>query len=110
MRRATFTELTERHPALFATAQWSNCPTGWLHLLAELCERLEAEHPGVSFSQVKDKFAELRFTLIGADDAARKLVAEYVSRSAVTCEECGAPGKQSSRGYWLVVRCEEHAP
>lgn len=109
MRTVTFAELTARHPRLFANALWSNCPDGWLHLLAELCERLEAEHPGVSFSQVKDKFAELRIYLNDGTDAARKLVSEYVRRSARTCEECGAPGKQSSRGHWLVVRCEEHA-
>jgi hypothetical protein len=109
VRTVTFEELQERHPRLFSTAQWSNCPTGWLPLLAELCERIETEHPGVSFAQVKDKFAELRVYLNECSRSAERLVAEYARRSRTTCEVCGAPGKQSGRG-WLVVRCEEHTP
>lgn len=110
MRRATFAEIQERHPRLFASALWSNCPDGWLHLLAELCERLEEEHPTASFGQVKDKFAELCVYLNEYDEAAEALVSEYTRRSRTTCEVCGAPGKRSSRGGWTVVRCEEHAP
>lgn len=90
MRTVTFAELQERHPRLFANAPWSNCPTGWLPLL--------------------DKYAELRVYLVNETASAEALVSEYERRSAKTCERCGAPGKQSSRVGWLVVRCEEHTP
>ncbi len=106
----TFDDLTTKHPRLFANAPWSNCPPGWLPLLAELCERLDREHPDVEFSQVKDKFAALRIYTQSGTAAADDLISEYERRSAVMCEECGAQGKRTTRGGWLVVRCEEHAP
>lgn len=102
----TFEGLCRRYPYLFAPASWSNCPTGWLPVLADLCARLATEAPDTQFTQVKDKFAELRIYCLSCSEKADELIGEAVRKSRSTCEECGAAGKQYSDGGWLRVHCE----
>ena len=64
--------------------------------------------PQVTLDQVKEKFGTLRFYYTGGDDYIRGLVSMAESMSAVTCETCGNPGKQT-RGGWIRTLCEEHA-
>lgn len=58
--------------------------------------------------QVKEKFGGLRFYYSGGDDYIRGVVDMAEEMSYVTCEECGAPGKQRSGG-WIRTLCDEHA-
>lgn len=62
----------------------------------------------VVVDQVKEKFGGLRFYYTGGDDTIRGMVAVAESLSAITCEECGAPGDQTSDG-WIKTLCNEHA-
>jgi len=64
--------------------------------------------PQVTLDQVKEKFGTLRFYYSGGDDYISGLASMAESMSAVTCEECGNPGKTVGGG-WLTTLCKEHA-
>ena len=70
----------------------------------------EVEQPvcQVTLDQVKEKFGTLRFYYSGGDDVIDGMVRMAESMSAVTCEECGNPGKQVGGG-WITTLCKEHA-
>lgn len=63
--------------------------------------------PQVVAEQVKEKFGTLRFYYRGGDDYISGLVSMAESMSGVTCETCGAPGKQIGGG-WIYTACDEH--
>lgn len=62
----------------------------------------------VVVAQVKEKYGTLRFYYDGGDEYIRGMVTIAESMSAVTCEDCGAPGELRSGG-WLRTLCSEHA-
>lgn len=59
-------------------------------------------------TQVKEKYGTLRFYVYGADDYVNGLIQMAEAMSAVTCETCGAPGKERV-GSWIRTLCDEHA-
>ena len=59
-------------------------------------------------TQIKEKFGTLRFYYHGGDEYIRGLDAMAESMSAVTCEDCGKPGKRRSGG-WVRTLCDDHA-
>lgn len=61
----------------------------------------------VTVTQVKEKLGTLRFYYSGGDDEIYGMVRMAESMSAVTCEECGSPGKVRSGG-WLRCLCDAH--
>jgi hypothetical protein len=65
--------------------------------------------PQVTLDQVKEKFGTLRFYYTGGDDYISGMVRMAESMSALTCEECGSPGRVR-RGGWIRTLCDEHAP
>ena len=104
---------------------------GWFNIINALCgniqnhidwqnerrERLLKDNPHnhkipdevqqVVAVQVKEKFGTLRFYYDGGDDMIDGMVRMAESMSAVTCEVCGKPGKQSGGG-WISTLCDEH--
>jgi hypothetical protein len=62
----------------------------------------------VTLDQVKEKFGTLRFYYSGGDDSIDGMVRMAESMSAVTCEECGIPGR-IRHGGWISTLCDEHA-
>ena len=64
--------------------------------------------PQVTLDQIKEKFGTLRFYYSGGDEYISGLASMAESMSAVTCEECGNPGKTVGGG-WLTTLCKEHA-
>jgi len=58
--------------------------------------------------QVKEKFGTLRFYTSGGDEQIYGMIRMAESMSAVTCEECGAPGRTRGRG-WIYTACDAHA-
>ena len=64
--------------------------------------------PQVVASQVKEKFGTLRFYYYGGDEYCHGVESLADSMSAVTCEDCGTPGKLLTQG-WLRTLCETHA-
>lgn len=64
--------------------------------------------PQVIATQVKEKFGTLRFYYYGGDEYCRGIESLAESMSAVTCEDCGNPGKLLTQG-WFKTLCETHA-
>lgn len=62
----------------------------------------------VVINQVKEKFGTLRFYYTGGDAYVDGVVRMGEEMSAVTCEDCGAPGR-SRRGGWIRTLCDTHA-
>ena len=99
------------------------CGDGWYNTINLLCaniqhhvdwkqEQKEKYNRGEGCSQVvavqiKEKFGTLRFYYNGGDDTIDGMVRMAESMSAVTCEECGAPGQLRGRG-WMYTACDMH--
>ncbi len=64
--------------------------------------------PQVVATQVKEKFGALRFYYDGGDEHISGMTRMAEAMSAVTCEQCGAPGRQRGGG-WIVTLCDAHA-
>ena len=66
------------------------------------------EVPQVQVTQIKEKFAGLRFYYDGGD----KKIDGYVTMAEAwcghTCEECGMPGR-TRKGSWIRTLCDYHA-
>jgi len=62
--------------------------------------------PQVEAVQVKEKFGTLRFYVNDYTDAIENYINFAESMSACTCEECGKPGKQTTKG-WTITLCED---
>jgi hypothetical protein len=101
-------ELESRFADLFSECFDCSPSPGWRLLALELCEKLDAIGD-VKISQLKSKLGEMRCSIVGPQEA-HDVVAEYERRSRGICETCGAPGKQATRGVWILVACEECWP
>lgn len=89
------------------------CGDGWFQLLYDLSSKImnyckENNMPVPLVVQVKEKFAELRYYLDGADDQIYKFIDEAEDKSMATCETCGEKGSLHTHGSWLVTVCEKH--
>lgn len=73
-----------------------------------LPSEVEEIPPEVVAAQVKEKFGTLRFYYHGGDDFVSGVAQMAEAMSAVTCEECGAPGKLRAKGWWRTL-CDDHA-
>lgn len=84
-------------------------PPGWIPLVDNLCDQLHKLDFDFSLvSQIKEKFAGLRFYIDDVDERFDKLITAAEHLSERTCEECGKPGKQDTFGGWMNTFCEEH--
>ena len=116
----------DRHGDMRQTAMcWGfECGDGWYNIIDRLCANIQhytdwnnenhakgykqyKEVPQVVAVQVKEKFGTLRFYYDGGDDTISGMVRMAESMSAVTCEECGAPGTTRGRG-WIYTACDAH--
>ena len=126
--------LCQRYPKIFVDRHgdpketlmcWGfECGDGWYNIINQLCaniqhhvdwaqEQKEKYGRGNGCSQVvavqiKEKFGTLRFYTNGGDDQTYGMTRMAESMSAVTCEECGAPGKTRGR-TWIYTACDAHA-
>ena len=60
------------------------------------------------FTQIKEKFGTLRIYYSGGDEFCCGVISMAESMSAVTCEECGLPGKVHE-GAWIRTQCDKCA-
>lgn len=93
-----------------------SCGPGWHDLVVALNDLLDVEANGdFRFTQVKEKFGQLRAYWTGADPSGRidQLVEAAEEISASMCETCGADAKmRQTRGPgfgYIHVACDEHA-
>ena len=91
--------------------------SGWIKILDDLCRELK--NSDVVFSQIKEKFGELRvYYRRNKDIAAEKyltdeeidnLILDATSLSITTCEKCGSDNAASTKYIgkecWLKTLC-----
>ncbi len=124
--------LSEKYPKIFPYSEfYIACGDGWYHILDTMCAAIQAHIdqnasrttvnlatgekeilppiPQVVATQIKEKFAGLRFYYDGGDDYICGLVTMAELMSEQTCEVCGDKGKIYTRRGWHVTLCEKHA-
>ena len=117
----------DRHGDMKTTAMcWGfDCGDGWYNIINALCSNIQhhidwAQEQKEKYGrgdgcsqvvavQVKEKFGTLRFYTTGGDEQIYGMIRMAESMSAVTCEECGAPGRLRPGG-WIRTLCDTHAP
>jgi hypothetical protein len=85
---------------------------GWFKLISDLSYKLEKEilkldpkeRENYCASQVKEKFATLRFYMTQETKKMAKFISEAEEKSAVTCENCGKKGKLRG-SVWVRTLC-----
>ena len=112
--------MVDRHAPMTETCMcWGfECGDGWFPILNQLMGNIQHHIdwknrekevvPQVVLQQVKEKFGTLRFYYHGGDDYIHGLVAMAEAMTEITCEVCGAPGKDRPGG-WIRTLCDEHA-
>jgi hypothetical protein len=132
MRQELDAQLCEKYPKMMVNRNKSmqetcmcwgfECGDGWYNILNLLMSNIQhytdwnndnfakgykqyKQVPQVTLDQVKEKFGTLRFYYTGGDEHISGMVRMAESMSAVTCESCGNPGKQT-RGGWIKTTCE----
>lgn len=92
-----------------------SCGPGWHDLVVALNELLDVEADAdFRFTQIKEKFGQLRCYWTGADPSGRidQIVEAAEEISASMCEICGADAKmRQTRGPhgYVHAACDEHA-
>lgn len=96
---------------------WGFPGDGWEPLIRRCAEKVEAINrtlppdQAIVASQVKEKFGTLRFYINGCPDVDNipsivdQAIRDAEDESCVTCEDCGAPGKQHG-GRWIMTLCD----
>ena len=117
-------KLFENHPRLLGSGVDGQYPRGiwgvetldgWYELIDTLCHAIQhrvdsTSQPQVTISQIKEKFAELRFYIREGDEHIQGMIAIAEAMCGKICEECGCPGARKSVNGWQIVRCEQHTP
>ncbi|KAK0460519.1 uncharacterized protein EV420DRAFT_213706 [Desarmillaria tabescens] len=101
----------EEYPSLFADSEikkWGIlCGRGWEGLIRQICEKLK--ETDVIFTQIKEKYGELRISVENGDEEIWKYLLEMEEKAMKICEECGGPGNLADSDGWLFTMCEECA-
>ena len=126
--------LCQRYPKIFANRHgdpkqtlmcWGfECGDGWYNIINQLCANIQhhvdwAQEQKEKYGrgegctqvvavQIKEKFGTLRFYTNGGNEQIYGMIRMAESMSAVTCEECGAPGTRRGRA-WIYTACDAHA-
>lgn len=114
--------LLKKYPMIFSGVDpnhgsdmpWGiECGDGWYLILERLCQeirgRVVKHHaPQVKFTQIKEKFGELRIYYSGCDKHVDELIDLAVIASKSVCEMCGAQGaSQRTCHGWIKTLCTD---
>lgn len=106
---ARFGESAKEQQELIKVARYSGFDgtvgPGWIPILDRLAEDLVKLGWDRDLSQVKEKFGTLRFYINATSEAMEARIDQAEDESAITCEECGAPGKLQGT-HWFVTLCQ----
>ena len=102
MRRNLVELLHARHPKL--DFPWPECDDGWYELIDRTFYKLQSLDVPLFFTQIKEKYGELRIYLSGSD-AAFNITDEAEDESHRICELCGNPGKMCGNHSWWKTLC-----
>lgn len=105
-------KLIQNFPKIFDSDFYFDCDEGWCDLLFDLCTKIqkycdEGKYKQVVATQVKEKFATLRFYIAGGDDFIYRLIDDAEMKSADICEVTGGNGILHRRGYYYKTLCKE---
>lgn len=101
-----FKEMMERRKLNNPTICWSGVGDGWVNILEEMFDKLEAIGWKGKVAQIKEKFSILRIYLSDETPEVDKIVNAAIKKSSKTCEDCGNKGKIGGE-YWLRTLCDE---
>ncbi len=121
MQQDLSNKLREKYPKILNN-QSIDCGDGWYGIIDNLCgviqryvdgvtryeDDKEVHCPQVYATQVKEKFAGLRFYYRGGDEAVEGMIymAEWMAQH--TCDRCGEPGKLKDIGDGVyATRCNQ---
>lgn len=86
---------------------------GWSELLRQLCQDIQDARLDVKFSQIKEKFGQLRIYYDISEytqsdyEKVSELVSKYERMSASICEFTGKPGQLRTVRSWVKVCSDE---
>jgi hypothetical protein len=127
MKKELQDEIYRKYPLLYSNKDKSmreSCmhwglevDDGWYQLIDELSSKLEGlilkqlaeledKNVHARASQVKEKYATLRFYMDYSTDEMEELITKAEHLSAKVCESCGKEGVLRSRGSWFITSCE----
>lgn len=78
---------------------------GWLPLVEEAAQKIEALNQNVICEQVKEKFGELTIYIDNPTEDAYNILREVRHKASGICEDCGQPGTFRNQ-YWLRTQCD----
>jgi hypothetical protein len=113
MRQELFQELKTKYPVLLEQISHFECDDGWYDIIDALCSTIA--NNGCSYNddplqvtQVKEKFAGLRFYVNYSEDKIDAAIEMAMKMSTRTCEVCGNRGHVVTSGYWIKTLCDTH--
>lgn len=116
--KPSYATLREAYPLIYPAGQLGfgiECGIGWYDLISQLSADIQ-QHvdqtgvPQVVATQVKEKFAGLRFYHLGGDEAIDDMISAAREQSLTICEICGEPGTLHGNPpkRWYRTRCDRH--
>lgn len=81
---------------------------GWLPIVERALIEMISAGWDRQLHQVKEKFGGLRLYIGQGNIEIEGIIRRAEDKAAITCEQCGAPGKERGDG-WIRVLCENCA-
>ena len=116
-QKAKVEPFRQKFPTLFSHLQYIDCEEGWYPLIEDLCEVIEGYvkynvpeelKDQVYFSQIKQKFGELRVHMNHWIDYVQGAITMAEAYSTRVCEKCGEKGQTYNIRNWLSTLCPKH--
>jgi hypothetical protein len=96
----------ELYEKLLEEAKFKNDEEGEIVWTEKVANAKEKIIPQIQAVQVKEKYGTLRFYTDTYNSEISALISFAESMSAITCEQCGAPGSQTGGG-WIQTKCDK---
>jgi len=119
MKKQLEQKLYKKYPSIFvqrtlpmseSAMGWGcQCGDSWFSIIDDLCEKVMKVAPTIQFTTVKEKYGTLRvYTNLDGRDKVEQLLSDAEKKSAITCEQCGKPGKTVQIHGWYSTVCLMH--
>lgn len=88
------------------------CGDGWMPILEKLFAKIDEEVKtsnltGCKVVRVREKFGDLVVSVNSGNYVIDALIRAASKEAAVTCEDCGKPGKKREFNEWLKTQCSK---
>lgn len=110
-------EIIKSHPLLYREPLRFECLDGWLQLISDLSDELEAlikvehqmyEAPAYySCYRCKEKWGFLNYSMTSTTELMQLAIERAERMSRHICENCGKPGViRNKTAYWIQTLCD----